>query len=36
MNERKERRKAERKEFGIRVNEFEGEDISKLDLDLMS
>ena len=36
MDERKERRKIERKEFGIKVNEFEGEDISKLSLDLMS
>jgi hypothetical protein len=36
MDERKERRKMERKEFGIKVNEFKGEDITQLNLDLMS
>lgn len=36
MKSRKDRRKEEKKEFGIEVNEFEGEDISKINLDLMS
>ena len=36
MDERKERRKIEGKDFDIKVNEFEGEDITKLSLDLMS
>ena len=36
MDDRKERRKVERKEFGIKVDEFKGEDIKELNLDLMS
>ena len=36
MDDRKESRKVERKEFGIKVNEFKGEDITQLNLDLMS
>ena len=34
MKERNERRKKEREEFEIEVNEFEGEDFDKLKLDL--
>ena len=36
MKKRKERREAERKEFDIKVNEFEDENIEQLNLDLMS
>ena len=36
MKSRDERRKAEKEEFKIEVNVFEGEDISKLKLDLMT
>ena len=34
MKERAERRKAEREEFGIKVNEFDEEDILKMEIDL--
>ena len=36
MKERAERRKKEREEFGIKKNEFDGENIDKLKLDLYS
>ena len=36
MKSRAERRKAEREEFGIKTNEFEGEDIKQIKLDLFS
>lgn len=35
MEKRKKRREAERKEFGIKVNEYENEDIKNLKLNLM-
>ena len=35
MKKRGERRKAERKEFNIKINEFENENIDQLKLDLM-
>ena len=34
MKSRAERRKAERSEFGIKKNEFDGEDINEIKLDL--
>ena len=36
MKKRKERRETKRKEFDIKVNEFENENIDELNLDLMS
>ena len=36
FKERQERRKKEREEFDIKVNEFEGENIDKIKLDLFS
>ena len=36
LKERGERRKAEREEFGIKVNEFDDENIDKMKLDLYS
>ena len=36
MKKRKERRETKRKEFDIKVNEFENENIDELNLDLIS